>query len=325
MKKFFKYFSLLLIVAMLLAGFIYKDRIALFFNVSKKYIDIKNNSESLKTSDSLNPSNSMDYKDIVYKGTGNNALKLDIYGSKKNTSKPSPVILYVHGGSWAYGDKNIPNAISPLLDSLREEGYTIISTSYELMKNKVNFEKQVTDVKDTIRWINKNKDTYNLDANNIGIVSTSAGAHLSLIASYTDDNQFKGEESLSTYSSKVNYIIDFFGPTDLKTLEMSKAGWDIQNALRGSKNEIDILMDKYSPINYVKGDLPSTLIIHGKNDNLVPYENATKLYDKCISNGTKSKLITLENSGHDLANISEEDVVKVAYEVLTFISSNSRN
>lgn len=323
MKKFFKFFFLFLIIAFISTAFIFRNRIALYLNLGEKYINLKNNPEQLTNNNNLQPNNSMDYKDIVYKGSGNSTLTLDIYGAKKKLSKGSPVILYVHGGSWAYGDKSIPNSLSPILDSFREEGYTIVSTSYELMRNTVNFEKQVSDIKDTIRWLNKNKEQYNLDTDNIGIISTSAGAHLSLMASYSNSSDFKGDEDLYNYPSNVKYIIDFFGPTDLSTLNFEKASWDLQNALRGSKNQINSLINKFSPINYVKGDLPSTLIIHGKKDELVPYENATELYERCKENKTDVKLVTLENSGHDLNNISKEDVLKVSYELLNFISKNS--
>ncbi|MHC9344865.1 alpha/beta hydrolase fold domain-containing protein, partial [Clostridium perfringens] len=72
----------------------------------------------------------------------------------------SPVLLYVHGGSWFYGNKDIPVLIAPLLDSFRKEGYTIIIVGYELATDKVDFNKQASDLKDAIRWLYKNKETY---------------------------------------------------------------------------------------------------------------------------------------------------------------------
>ena len=62
-----------------------------------------------------------------------------------------------------YGDKVLPEAISSIIDLLKDEGFAVISTSYELMDDEVIFDKQISDVKDTIRWVYKNKDKYNFD------------------------------------------------------------------------------------------------------------------------------------------------------------------
>lgn len=322
MKKFFKYLLLFSLIFMLGFIFLYRERLCLYINISKKYYELKDNiapvNANIEPTELVTP----DFKDVIYKNTSNSSLTLDIYSAKKKLSKGSPVILYVHGGSWVYGDKSIPSIIAPLLDTLRDEGYTIISTSYELLRKDFNFEKQTSDIKDTIRWINKNKDIYGFNSDDIGILGTSSGAHLSLLAAYSGEDEFKGDSTLTTYSSKIKYIIDFFGPTDLTTLKMDDLTWDLNNIIKATKNK-EQLMKKYSPINFVNTDIPNTLIIHSKDDKLVPYENATALYEKCKQSGADVKLITLENSGHDLSNISKEDILSLLNGLFKFIISNS--
>ena len=325
MKKFLKILliTLLIIISILFVGFFtFKGKISLFLNIAKKYSTIKNDPSSLYNSSTLEPMESMDYKDVIYKNTNGTTQTLDIYSAKKKLTNGSPVILYVHGGSWAYGDKTIPKAITPLLDSFREEGITVISTSYELMREKQNFKKQISDVKDTIRWIHKNKDVYGFNPNEIGIIGTSSGAQLSLIAAYSEDSEFKDDEKLSNYPSSVKYVIDFFGPTDLKTLDLSLASWDLKKVLNSTKSKEDIL-EKYSPINYVKESIPKTLIVHSKLDKIVPYENSIKLYEKSKSLGNNVKLLTLKKSGHDLSNINKQDIASLSIEILKFIILNS--
>ena len=41
----------------------------------------------------------------------------------KEINTPSPVIIYVFGNGWMYGDKVIPSAIEPIIDLLKNEGY----------------------------------------------------------------------------------------------------------------------------------------------------------------------------------------------------------
>ncbi|SHE92947.1 alpha/beta hydrolase [Clostridium fallax] len=322
MKKFFKWFFIVILILILAFTFIFRGKLSLYINVGKKYIEVLKNPPDISDSNSIKKLDSMDFKDVVYKESNGSKQTLDIYSAKKQLPNGSPVILYVHGGSWMYGDKSIPSVLSPLLDTFREQGFTVISTSYELMRNNVNFEKQVSDVKDTIRWIHENANKYNLNADEIGVIGTSAGAHLSLLAAYSDDSNFQGDLTLSKNSSKVKYIVDFFGPTNLNTLDYSKGSKEMLNVLNHIKDK-DSLINKYSPINYVKEDLPKTLIIHSKKDTIVPYENSIELYNKLKSTNNKVELLSLENSGHDLSNINKNEVVSLASKILIFITNNS--
>lgn len=328
MKKIVKFIGIMILIFILVTAvylFSIRNRLSLYKSIGEKYLELAENPPVINNIEDLNAMESMDYKDVEYKNNNGVSQTLDIYGPKKVLKGGSPVILYVHGGSWVYGDKSIPDVISPVLDSFREEGFTIISTSYELMSGEEIFDKQISDVKDTIRWIHKNKEVYGFNTNEIGVIGTSSGAHLSLMATYSEDDEFEGAEELEEYSSEVKYVIDFFGPTDLNTLDLSEASWDINQVIksaeeRSSKEEI---FNKYSPINYVKEDMPKTLIIHSKADNLVPYDNSVRLYDKLESTGNKVELLTLESSNHDLSGIQGEEGLKIAIQMLRFIVKNS--
>jgi triacylglycerol lipase len=272
----------------------------------------------------LNSANTTDLKkeSVQYKNTKNIPVSLDIYRPETAPSKGSPVILYVHGGSWAYGSSEIPKVLSPILKPFLNEGYTIISVSYELLNKKIDFSKQVSDVKDSIKWIYKNKDAYNLNVNEIGVIGISAGAHLSLLATYSDSNEFIDDESLKDYPYKVKYIIDFFGPTDLASFDQNVALKETVPFLSSIKNKKEYIR-KFSPINYVKKDLPKTLIVHSKADTMVPYSNSSSLYESSNALGNNVSLLTLDNPNHDLSNLQGDDLKKLIIKVLTFIINNS--
>lgn len=322
MKKFLKKLFLILFLVIIIFILIFHKRLLLCYGIAEKYISLQKNISSTKDLDIKVASNSMDYKNVVYKNTNGAPLTLDIYGPSKNIYKSSPVIVYVHGGSWAYGDKTIPDALSPVLDTFRSEGYTIISTSYELMRNKENFNKQICDVKDTIRWIYKNQSTYNLDTNEIGVLGVSSGAHLSLMAGYSNDKDFTDDPNLTAYSSKVKYLIDFSGPTDLGLLNTSNLNQDLSKIFSSITNKSEII-DKFNPINYINSNTPKTLIIHSKSDSIVPYESSEELYNKCNESGVKSQLISLDSSAHDLSDISSDDIISMSKGLLSFIVLNS--
>ncbi len=325
MKKFFKYFFLILLVITLSAGFIFRNRISLCINIVSKFSNAK---ESLATIDTVASYNDIkwmsdsDSEKVIYKSTNNKPLTLDIYKSKKESKKSSPVIIYVHGGSWVYGTDSIPQALSPILDIFREEGYTIISVSYEMSHNSIDFKKQISDVKDAIRWVYKNSNAYNLNTNEIGLMGISAGAHLSLIAAYSENDAFIDSPDLAEYPSRVKYLLDCFGPTDLSTLYPSNIDSNLAKVFNSIENKEE-LIKKYSPINYLKKGLPKTMIIHSKVDSLVPYSNSETLYTESKKLGNPVELVTLDYLGHDLSNFTTEDGKKIALNILKFVVFNS--
>ena len=248
----------------------FKNSLIIIYRV---YEQLNNNNDSIATLGQLTDykvTEDMDIKGLKYKKSDSKEVFLDIYTSKNNNT-PSPVILYVHGGSWIYGDNGIPIGLEPIIKAFNDSGFTIISLSYELLKENTPIENPIKDVKDSIRWIYKNKDKYNFDTNNIGVLGISSGAHLALMASYSKDNEFIGDTDLSNYPSKVNYIIDVFGPTDLSTLDTSSVEDEYKSEIETLINSPNII-NNYSPINYISNSSPSTLIIHSKTDEIVPYK-----------------------------------------------------
>ncbi|WP_160687771.1 alpha/beta hydrolase [Clostridium sp. C2-6-12] len=322
MKKFIKLFSLFFIVTTIVLLIVFHKRIILSYEIVNKYLTLKNNIWTTQEVDIEKSATSMEYRDVVYKNTNNVPLTLDVYTPLKQVYKKSPVLLYVHGGSFAYGNKNIPETLTPILDTFREQGYTIISTSYELMRNKESFNKQVSDIKDTLRWIYKNKTDYNFDTDEIGVIGISSGAYLSLMAGYSSNTDFTDDIELSKYPSNIKYLIDFAGPTDLSLLDTSALNYDLSKIFTSIKDKNDLLQ-KYNPIDYINSKSPNTLIIHSNLDSLVPYESSKKLYDQLISKKANAELITLNSTAHDLSSISNDDILAISKGLIKFIIFNS--
>ena len=266
------------------------------------------------------PIEDITYKDVVYKKRDNKELTLDIYTDKK-ANESTPVIIYVFGNGWMYGDKVIPSAIESIIDLLKDEGYAVISTSYELMDDEVILEDQISDVKDTIRWVYKNKDKYNFDVNNIGIIGPSAGAQLSMMAAFSQDDEFIGDQSLKSYSSKVKYIIDLFGPARLSKVNLSVGPEEVVEKF--SHNDIEKLSKEFSPIEYIREDLPDTLIIHSLKDNIVPYETSVELYETALKYNNNFELYTLQNCTHYLENLSNTEALNLYMKIVDYILSKT--
>lgn len=132
------------------------------------------------------PSTEYEQSTIQYKqldGVNANLLSLDVYHFESSTDT-KPVVVYVHGGAWAIGDKanNLANKQS-LFQSL---GYVFVSVNYRLSPNppelanpnRLKFPAHNEDVADAVAWVLDNIQKYGGDPNRIALMGHSAGAHL---------------------------------------------------------------------------------------------------------------------------------------------------
>ena len=101
MKRLYKIITVFLIsilVTTLLLVIYFKNSLMIIYSV---YNELKNRNESVETLGELTDyytTTTMDLKNIKYKDTLSKDVFLDIYKSDIE-DKPSPVIIYVHGGS----------------------------------------------------------------------------------------------------------------------------------------------------------------------------------------------------------------------------------
>lgn len=325
MKKNKKYIllTLLMVTIVVLASlFIYeksKDFISLISSNSNYFY-----SSSKETSSSANLNEK--YENIIYKTADNRDLKLDIYTPINKKYKKSPVLIYIHGGAWQWGDKTIDDNYKSFINSILEDGYTVIAIDYSLINSKVKFPTPVEDCKDAIRWVNNHGSEYNLDTNNIGLFGISSGAHLALLSAYSDDVDFIGDDNLKSFSSKVKYVIAVAPPVVLDSSINRNDYVYIENFLgdTAASNGFNEKIKESSPISYVKKGIPNTLVIHGKEDTFVPFNQSISLIDKIESVGAKGEMITLENGNHDLSSSTPIELLKMISGIKSFISKNTK-
>ncbi|MDF2553177.1 MAG: alpha/beta hydrolase [Chryseobacterium sp.] len=262
-------------------------------------------------------------EDVSYKKDGKgNSILLDIYRPKNSSQKKLPVVVYLHGGAWVEGDKliNADNYIEKTILKLVEKDFVVISANYRLVREDIHFPGPVEDTKDVVRWIRKSAEQYGFDPDNIGFWGVSAGAHLSLLSAYTEDNEFIGDPELSKYSGKVNYVVDNFGPTDMNRLLhtrapkpllfivglISKKIIDIRTKLakgitgydiRTNRKKVIEVCKTISPLNYTEHTVP-TLILHGNKDKIAPIRHSKRLRKMLKKNQTENSLIVVKKGDH---------------------------
>lgn len=282
-------------------------------------------------------------KNVTYKVTNqSDSIKLDIYQPSKKKYSKTPVVVFIHGGAWAKGDKDFKTNyyMRSLKDTLQTNGYAVVSINYRLVSKKNNLSKQVSDCRDALTWIKQHAEEYNFDSENIGLWGESAGAHLALMIGYTD-----GLSGQPTFKS--DYIIDNFGPTDLNKILKTNASfftrtiyklifpklYDLREKLIVAMTTYDINTDKekavavakkYSPIEHlsVAHKIP-TLILHGTKDFIVPFKQSKRLRNGLIKNEIKNDLIKVKKGNHGFRNISDSEIQSLISKTLQFIQQHT--
>jgi acetyl esterase/lipase len=241
-----------------------------------------------------------DYKDVEYAVVDTSHLLLDIY-LPKGVQKPYPTIVWIHGGAWMGGNKSGVGT-SYLLNS----GFAIVSINYRLSQEAI-FPAQIWDCKGAIRWLRANALVYGFNPDKIGVAGSSAGGHLvALLGTSIGVQSLEGDIGGNTgYSSDVQSVADFYGPSNFLTIgsypstldhnspdspESKLIGYPILDSVERAKAA--------SPIFYVDGDDPPFLILHGTQDMTVPFHQSVELDSALRLFNQDVAFFPIEDAGH---------------------------
>lgn len=245
-------------------------------------------------------------KNVLYDTIDGQKLYLDMAMPKDGG--PYPCVVMFHGGAWrtgsrkdlSVGDKSKDGKYIPsILEIVAARGYVAVAPSYRLAP-KHPFPAQIQDARAAVRFLRANAKEYNLDPDKIAAAGFSAGGHLALLLGLADKVDGWDAGGNTNESSRVQCVVDFFGPTDLSLYAPSEALVDAYLApVFGKTCKTDPeIFKKASPITYVSKTAPPVLIIHGTFDLIVPIIHSENLEKKLKDAGAKVEFITVRGEGH---------------------------
>lgn len=198
-------------------------------------------------------------------------LRFDLYEPAGDTNTARPLVIWIHGGSFAGGNKTSPELVDQA-NALARKGYVSASISYRLSAQgctvvNVGCIESIIDATEdaqaAVRHLRANAATYGIDPTRIAIAGTSAGAitalHVGLRADVAESSGTPG------VSSEVRGAVSLSGMNVLAS--------------------------------YEAGDARS-LLFHGTADTLTPYSAAQQTQSRSSAAGVRSYLITWEGEGH---------------------------
>lgn len=228
---------------------------------------------------------------------------LDLYLPNVVGEQKLPVLIFVHGGGFAGGDKE---GTADLCSKIATKGFAVISINYWLtLKHKkiagasatANMAKGVQhdrkfhpglktavrnasdDLVLVLQWIRRHQEAYNLDISKVALSGGSAGAMTVLYTAYVSEQKVL----------PIRAVIDLWG---------------------GLEDE-----------GVIKRDSPPVLIYHGDKDKLIHVDYAYALKERMDEIGnTRSVLHIMEGKGHArydiIRNEKINEISKFLHEVL---------
>lgn len=218
--------------------------------------------------------------------------KIDVY-LPANRSSQTPFVLFIHGGGWVAGDKADMNVLQ---DSFMKRGIASASMSYRYASAQIHYHELMQDVAAALEYCYSNSDSWNIRKDKYIIGGVSAGAHMSLLYAYSYDA-----------SGRIGAVISAAGPTDITQTDWLNyaAGIGLLDAIEKmvgasyiSGQPLNAKFVAASPRYHVKNK--PTLMLHGTNDVIVPYTQSQALAADLSNAGITHKLVTFQNTGHDL-------------------------
>lgn len=244
--------------------------------------------------------NSQIVRDVKY----SDALDADVNRNSLNLFLPEgknwPTMVFVHGGGWNEGDKNLKVAGADVYNNIgryfASQGIATAVINYGLLP-KVDWRAQVLDVAKATGWIYRHIQEYHGDPHAIFLVGHSAGAQLASRVAL--DNSFLNSLGLSPQIIRGVIPISGVGYNFLDK-EMYQFGQK-KDSIQENFHTDDIsrsFRKKLSPIFYAKRVSPPFLILYAAHDPKEIKHASQKLDTTLMKVGAESQLYLIPKQNH---------------------------
>jgi acetyl esterase/lipase len=217
-----------------------------------------------------------------FAGADGTSLGADVYRGPPRDGK-EPLVIVVHGGSWASGDQTQLPAIDGWLAA---RGYVVAAITYRLAPAHP-FPAALDDVVAAVAWARR---LPGVDPTRTVLFGRSAGGHLALLAA----TRIPDLRGVIAYYAPNDMVWSWNHPTNPWVVNTPKT---LADFLGGTLDEVPDVYRAASPLDFADR-LPPTLLVHGTRDELVFVEQSHRLDARLTEAGVPHLLVELPWATH---------------------------
>ena len=194
---------------------------------------------------------------------------LDLYYPKERNA-PLPVIVWIHGGGFIGGSKELSRAYAM---TMANQGYLVANINYDLAPGH-KYPRPVVQANQALQYLREHAGEYGGDVDRLFLISNSAGTQItSQLAAITSNPEFAQEMGIlpSVTSDQLRGVILYDGGYDMRTIRATHAPLIVTElwAYTGVRPFEDYArIDELSTVLHVTPDYPPVFLAVGGSDPL---------------------------------------------------------
>jgi acetyl esterase/lipase len=229
-------------------------------------------------------------------------LELDLHLPAPGADPP-PVVVFVHGGGWATGDRRWlgPTPFADLVGDLTRAGLAVAAVDHRL-SSEATWPAPRDDVRAAVRFLRARAAALGVDAARLGLWGESAGGHLALAVAVSEDPLDAGPRPAA--------VVSWYAPVDLAEVA-SDGGGDPDGPDAATSREArllgrpvgadPVLTADASPARHVDpaaAGATSFLLLHGEGDRFVPVRQVARMERALTTAGVPVRVRTWPGADH---------------------------
>lgn len=243
---------------------------------------------------------------IVYDAPDGKELALQLLKPQwKSDGRGFPLVVFIQGSGWTKPDQFWE---LPQLSLLARRGFVVASVTHRSCY-EAPAPAFLQDVKTALRFLRAHAAQYDIDPARVCAWGTSSGGNTALLLGLTGDDPAFETEVWAGQSTRVQAVVDCFGPADLERMvrerlsQASASDHALFHALGGSDVAETCIerLRTVSPAAYVRPglELPPFLLLHGDADPIVYYSDSEAMYERLRTCGYDAQLVRVTNAPHE--------------------------
>ncbi|HET9482792.1 MAG TPA: alpha/beta hydrolase [Xanthomonadales bacterium] len=207
-------------------------------------------------------------------------LSLDVYRPAARDAA-APIVVFFYGGRWKGGSKERYAFVG---EALAARGIVAVLPDYRLYPT-IRFPGFVEDAARAVSWTREHARAIGGDATRLFVGGHSAGAHIAALLG-TDRRYL---EAVGMAPKDLAGVVAIAGPHDFLPITDDDLAEIFGPAERYPESQ---------PVNFVDGDEPPFLLLHGTDDKLVWLRNSERLHRRLEIAGIPHEFKRYPDIGH---------------------------